>query len=224
MTTRKCIYVWPWISSAFSARASSGSITGMSSRIGYARRHALHTSSCADFFHSSGPLQTGQTRISSSFGFIDEVPVIRGSTVCFGLLRLALIKMDIGDRQQRYQVVTVARGLGNPEAHRHRQAVALAPGLGARFDARVNLAYGRIVALRQDGDELVAAPAPAHTPIGRLAKDPRELGQHAVAHTVAVAVVNRLELVEVGEQHGRRRALVRLVEHLVGCGKQTVAV
>src|SRR5512139_2565511 len=191
MTTRKCIYFWPWISSAFSARASSGSITGMSSRIGYARRHALHTSSCADFFHSSGPLQTGQTRISSSFGFIDEVPVIRGSR--FGLLRLALIKMDVGDRQQRRQVVAVARRLRDAEARRHRQAVAFAPGPGARLDALVDLAHGRVVALRHDGDELVAAPAPAHAHVGRLAEDPRELGQHPVADAVAVAVVDRLE-------------------------------
>src|SRR5512139_3793725 len=156
MTTRKCIYFWPWISSAFSARASSGSITGMSSRIGYARRHALHTSSCADFFHSSGPLQTGHTRISSSLGFIVDCPVIRVRLVRFGLLRLALIKMDVGDRQQRHQVVAVARGMADAQAHRHRQAVAGAPGFGTGLDALEYMADGSLVALRQEGDEFVA--------------------------------------------------------------------
>src|SRR5574340_1148251 len=193
MTTRKCmarLQALPGISSAFSVRASSGSITGMSSRMGYARRHALHTSSDADFFHSSGPLQTGQTRISSSLGFIDEIPVIRVSTSRFGLLRLALVKMDIGDRQQRHQVVAIVRRLGDPEAHRHRQAVAVAPGLGARFDTIKNLPDRRIVALRQDGDELVATPAPAYAPFRRFAENPREFGKHAVAHTMAVAIVD----------------------------------
>src|SRR5437762_7743181 len=40
----------------------------MSSFTGKARRSALHTSSRASFFQTSGPLQSGQTRISSSFG------------------------------------------------------------------------------------------------------------------------------------------------------------
>src|SRR5438132_13158324 len=42
----------------------------MSFFTGKARRSALHTSSAASFFHASGPLHRGHTRISSSFGSI----------------------------------------------------------------------------------------------------------------------------------------------------------
>src|SRR5688572_16659723 len=42
----------------------------MSSFTGKARRSALHTSSRSSFFQRSGPLQIGQTRISSSLGSI----------------------------------------------------------------------------------------------------------------------------------------------------------
>src|SRR5690349_15837083 len=42
----------------------------MSSFTGKARRSALHTSSPASFFQTSGPLHNGHTRISRSFGSI----------------------------------------------------------------------------------------------------------------------------------------------------------
>src|SRR5262249_55436980 len=55
-------------SSGASLRASSSSITGMPSWIGKARRSGLQTGSCLLFMKSSGPLHTGQTRMSSSLG------------------------------------------------------------------------------------------------------------------------------------------------------------
>src|SRR6266853_147759 len=53
-------------SSGRSFLASSSSITGISSRIGNARRSALQMNSACALRWTSGPLQTGQTRISSS--------------------------------------------------------------------------------------------------------------------------------------------------------------
>src|SRR5882672_68506 len=49
-------------------RASVSSITGMPSRIGYARPALRDTSSCLARSYSSGPLVTGQTSMSSSRG------------------------------------------------------------------------------------------------------------------------------------------------------------
>src|SRR5467141_3779265 len=43
-------------------------MTGMPSRIGYARPAARETSSCRCRSYSSGPLVTGHTRMSSSLG------------------------------------------------------------------------------------------------------------------------------------------------------------
>src|SRR5712691_8589008 len=53
-------------SSGGSFLASSSSITGISSRIGNARRSALQMNSACALRWTSGPLQIGQTRISSS--------------------------------------------------------------------------------------------------------------------------------------------------------------
>src|SRR5260370_39379791 len=51
----------------------------MSSFTGNARRSALQMSSRASFFHTSGPLHSGQTRISSSLGSI-SAPAGLGDT------------------------------------------------------------------------------------------------------------------------------------------------
>src|SRR5450631_99193 len=51
-----------------SRRASSSSMTGMPSRMGYASRADLETSSCRVRSNISGPLVTGHTRISSNLG------------------------------------------------------------------------------------------------------------------------------------------------------------
>ena len=48
-----------------SIRASSTSITGISSRIGYTRLHSTHFRPFSSCFSSTGALQSGQTRISS---------------------------------------------------------------------------------------------------------------------------------------------------------------
>ena len=92
---------------------------------------------------------------------------------CPSLLRLALIKVDIGNRQQGHQIMTILRCLADAETHRHRHAVAAAPGLGARFNALKYLADGSFIPLRQDSNKLIAAPAttfPSFTPsVRRLA-------------------------------------------------------
>src|SRR6267143_1541623 len=56
----------PTSSSGGSFLASSSSITGISSRIGNASRSALQTNSACALRYTSGPLQIGQTRMSSS--------------------------------------------------------------------------------------------------------------------------------------------------------------
>src|SRR5271154_4046902 len=49
-----------------SIRASSTSITGISSRTGYTRRQVAHFNPCSSGVGATGVLQIGQTRISSS--------------------------------------------------------------------------------------------------------------------------------------------------------------
>src|ERR1700716_718490 len=51
---------------AFKSRASSAHMIGMPSRIGYASLSGLQINSCAFLSYASGPLQIGQTKISSS--------------------------------------------------------------------------------------------------------------------------------------------------------------
>ena len=45
-----------------------------------------------------------------------------------------------------------------------------------------------------------------------------------IRSAMAVTVVDRLELIQVGKQHRRRGARVRLLENAVCCGQQAVAV
>src|SRR6185503_12715455 len=102
-------------SSGGSLRASSSSITGMPSLIGKPRRSALQTSSSAGWRCSSGPLQIGQTRISSSFGSTQ-------------LLQQPALKRGIERRAHReYPVVRLGKALAFYRvlfSHHERRGIA----------------------------------------------------------------------------------------------------
>src|SRR4029079_896870 len=76
---------------------------------------------------------------------------------------------------------------------------------------------------RQDDCELLAAPAGRHVDLAdALPQRLRELHEHAVADGVAEAVVDRLEVVEVGE-HERAGAAEALRAHQLA-GERLLAV
>ena len=67
-----------------SVTASSTSRIGMSSRIGYARRHSPHFNVCPSFFSARGFLQTGQTSMSSkSWGIMGQILRLKRLAVSF---------------------------------------------------------------------------------------------------------------------------------------------
>ena len=120
--------------------------------------------------------------------------------------RLGAVEGDVGVGQDFADVGAVGRGMGDPDADRRRQ---LAPGgvdcLAENTLQLVGNSDGRLlVGTRQGDDELVATDAAGDT-VGDAALD--SIGNDAeevVAPSVAERVVDRLEAIEIEEQHADR--------------------
>src|SRR5581483_249038 len=109
--------------------------------------------------------------------------------------------------EQRIEIRAVLRRESDP--YRHTQACASASGsrhrrLQAPGDNRGVLETG----LGQNNHELIPAETRHDVRTSHLRRDPaRHLLQYTITGVVSVCVVYRLEPVEIGEQHRKRRAL-----------------
>ena len=126
---------------------------------------------------------------------------------------LGLIERAVRPAEQPAEVMAAdARGRdADADRRRDRVPADLGRGVGERHaDAFGERARGRLAFVRQQDGEFLAAEAArkivrAEAAVQRRGKD----RQHPVADRVAVDVVDRLEAIEIGDQHSDRLAARR---------------
>jgi len=118
---------------------------------------------------------------------------------------VGVVDQDIAAAAERRAILSAAAGDADRNRHFHAQAVLLdrAGGCGHQFVGQAIDAFAVSGIVAQRADELVAPDAGHHGALRQKLDQPRgDLAQDAVAHGVAVQVVDLLEVVEIEHQHG----------------------
>ena len=137
--------------------------------------------------------------LASQFGVEVSDPAATG---CLGL-----VERDVRVGQDLADVAAVRRGVGDPDADRRRQLATCGVDCLAEYTLQlVGNSDGRLlVGTRQGNDELVATdaagdPAGVDAALDSIGDDSQEV----IAASMAERVVDRLEAIEVQEQHADR--------------------
>src|SRR3954469_9637442 len=149
---------------------------GMAARMVKARLAAREISSCLSASYSSGPLVTGQTRISRSLG--STLPAGRSAG------EVVMVRSAFTPRPYSTMSCSVAAESG-AACRRHRGAIPLV--------AKINAAAGKIVRRHLHNHPVADAGSDAE-----LAHLPRHIGENLVF------VVERDAIIAVGEHLGHR--------------------